>query len=65
MSKEISSPSSGSDPTVNFPYLYQVLYHQKLAGNEILMRSEPLCMTNCLSKCYMINVIVSALDYIP
>lgn len=50
---------------MNFPYLYQVLHHQMLAGNEILMRSEPLCMTNCLSNCYMINVIVTALDYIP
>lgn len=50
---------------MNFPYLYQVLHHQMLAGNEILMRSEPFCMTNCLSDCYMINVIVSAVDYIP
>lgn len=50
---------------MNSPYLYQVLHHQMLAENEVLMRSEPLCMTYCLSNCHMINVIVRALDYIP
>ena len=48
--EEIKSSSSSSDPTVNFSYLYQALHHQTLAGNEILLRSEPLCMTNCLSR---------------
>lgn len=48
--EEIRSPSSSSDPTVSFSYLYQALHHQTLAGHKILMRSEPLCMTNCLSR---------------
>ena len=56
VAEEILSLSSSSDPTVKFRYLYQDLRHQTLAGNEILTRSEPLYMTNCLSglhdKCH-------------
>lgn len=50
VAEEIGSSSSSSHPMVNFCYLYRALHHHTVAGNEILMRSEPLCMTNCLSR---------------
>lgn len=41
------SPSLGSVLTVNFPYLYQALHLQILAGKEILTWYKALFMTCC------------------
>lgn len=56
------SPSLGSVLIVNFPYLYQALHLQILAGNEILMWYKP---TLWHAVGYITNTIFSTLDCIP